>query len=85
MITEAEAKQTALAVMTAMAQNDKESREAVYKDMTPDELQRVLRWTTRWLLFHMAVILKHQGVDFNEGLAAFAMSVNYDIEQKNGE
>lgn len=38
---------TSLAIITAMMKNDKQTREFIYEDLDADDLKRVLRWTAR--------------------------------------
>lgn len=50
MISENEAILTAMAIGSAMLNDDKPAREATYAELDTDELKRVLRWQTRNML-----------------------------------
>lgn len=68
--------QIALGIGFTMLSGDKESREALYSDLSTTDLQRVLRWQTRFLLQHMAVLAAMQGLEINEAYSAWQHLIN---------
>lgn len=74
-ITSEEAKEIALAVGTAMAENDKAAREMMYKDLSEEDLKKVLRWTTRWLINHVLILCTINGILFEQGWRHFALGI----------
>lgn len=70
-MTQNEAIQTSLAVITAMIGNDKEAREEAYANLTEDELKRVLRWTIRQFITHFVVLAAIGGRDPIEAWQAY--------------
>ena len=46
-LTQNDAINTSLAIITAMMRNDKQTREFIYEDLDNDDLKRVVRWTAR--------------------------------------
>lgn len=78
-----EAVQMALAIGNCMLKGDKESREIIYSDLTTKDLQRVLRWQTRFLLQHMAILCANSGIDIHEGYAAWQTTMTQ--KALNGE
>lgn len=56
-ISEQEARELTIALSTAMKNNDKPAREELYKDLEPDDLKRILRWTIRLsIMRHVALV-----------------------------
>lgn len=49
-MTQNEAIQISLGIATAMKNDDKVAREMLYEGLSEEELKRVLRWTTRFML-----------------------------------
>ena len=72
-MTEKEARAIVYALGTAMLNDDKPAREAVYADLTPAEYRKVIRWAMRPLLYNFGMIAQMQGVDVSEGWAQLAM------------
>lgn len=62
-LNEHEAIQTAIAVSTAMLNNDKPGREMLYADLDTDDLKRVLRWTVRMSLQRHMALCQITGLD----------------------
>ena len=76
-ISELEARTLSVAIARAMYVGDKPGREALYADLTPESLKRIIRWQTRSMLTYMSMIASMQGIDdltqtFNDILLALA-------------
>jgi hypothetical protein len=84
-ISSEEAMQISLGIASAMMQGDKEAREAVYSDLSDESLKKVIRWTTRWWIGHMATICAIQGIDMEEAWKNFAMLINAQIAAGESE
>ena len=81
-ITQNEAVKVMLGVTTAMINNDKEGREAVYADLSAEDLKRVLRWTTRWFIGVFSTVSVMSGInpeDISDAWASIVMSTNQAI------
>lgn len=79
MISETEARQTVLALGTAMFADDKAAREVAYSDLSEDDLKRVIRWAMRQLIAQFAFISSLQGQDPVESWSEMAMQYNLFI------
>lgn len=77
------AAQIAVGIGSCMLKNDKTSREILYADLSAEDLKRVLRWQTRFLLQHMAALTAIQGIDLEE--AYYAWQTNIAVRAANGE
>ena len=60
-LTQNDAINTSLAIITAMMKNDKQTREFIYEDLDNDDLKRVIRWTARqvgtlWFMSQAAIM-----------------------------
>jgi hypothetical protein len=88
MISENEARQTVLALGTAMYEDDKDAREAVYAGMSEDDLKRVIRWAMRQLLTQFAFLSQMNGADHKEAWSemalGFSLSIANDDEGEEG-
>jgi hypothetical protein len=62
-LNEHEAIEMALAVSTAMLNNDKTLREMLYEDLDVNDLKRVLRWTARMSIGRHLVLCEMTGSD----------------------
>lgn len=62
-LTQNEAIRVALGVVTAMAEDDKEGREAVYADLSAADLRRVIRWLSRWYIVQFHTLCFIHGID----------------------
>lgn len=71
-----------VAVSTAMFKNDKTAREAVYADLTTDELKRTLRWTTRMFIQQFVAICQMHGQDPEEAWENWCNHVSETAEHQ---
>lgn len=78
-----QAVQIALGVGLFMLRGDKENRELLYSNLTNKDLQRVLRWQTRFLLQHMASMAADNGIDLEEAYGAWQLAMT--TKAANGE
>lgn len=81
-LSEKEAIETAIAVSTAMLNNDKPGREMLYADLDTDDLKRVLRWTIRMSLQRHMVLCQLTGNDPMEAWKneSLAMAAAYEAK-----
>lgn len=84
-ISENEARQTVLALGTAMLNDSKEDREAIYADYTTDDLKRVIRWAMRQLLTQFAFLSQMQGIDYKEAWTEMAVGFNLLVALEDNE
>ena len=80
-----EAAKIAAGLGWAILNNDKEGREAIYADCTVEDLKRVLRWQTRFLLNNMAVVAYCYGLDFRSAYGQFASLIAAEAAAGNLE
>jgi hypothetical protein len=84
MISEKEAISIALAVGTAMLNNDKEAREMAYADLDSDSLKRVIRWVTRLMLHNLSFVAAMSNQDMNQMWGELCMA-QFLKEDENGQ
>jgi len=84
--TEEEAIHALMEIITAMSQDDKETREMLYADYTREDLQRILRWNIRWFLhfFYFSAAVTGEK-DPKEALEKYFMSTNLQMMNKEGD
>ena len=75
-LTQNEAIQVMLGVVTAIMDDDKEGREAVYADLSNDDLKRVIRWLARWYIHSIFSIGAMFGVDPVQAWKESLISIN---------
>lgn len=82
MLTEEEAQLSAIAFITAMLNDDKESRELIYQDYDAESLKRMMRWVAR---FHWPFIgdrAAKGGTDFKKFWSLYATQLVATLENK---
>ena len=85
MISEQEAQQSVIALMTAMFHNDKQAREILYADMDNDSLKRIIRWSVRQNINMFASLCIVSGQDPEKAWSDFAMMANIAINHEEEE
>lgn len=75
-LTQNEAIQVMMGVVTAMINDDKEGREAVYNELSEEELKRVIRWMVRWFIELFGTMCLVQGIDPLEHWKAIVKTTN---------
>jgi len=72
-----------MSLVTAMSQNDKETREMLYADLTVEDLRRVLRWSIRWYLELFRDVALMGGVNPEEALKSFFLAYSLALTEKD--
>lgn len=80
-LTQNDAIQVLLGLGTAMINEDKEGREIVYKELSDEDLKRVLRWACRYWLRSFAMCMTLQGADPRSSWEEFVTLTNDAIEK----
>lgn len=78
MIAEEEAKGIVVQLGTAMMNDDKELREVIYKELDPDSLRRVIRWSMRIQIHFFYQLCSLFGLDPKEAWSKIAMDIYND-------